>query len=110
MGALAGATDLSPIVNRALQRQKDLFGIVHDRLGREANDMDATGLEDPCSPRVLPRLVSMNGAIDLDDELERRAVKVDDESSDDVLAPEPEWTKACEAGRSPGRSTEPKAK
>ena len=33
----------------------------------------------------LARLVSMDGAIDFDDEFERRAVEVDDESSDDVL-------------------------
>ena len=50
--------------------------------------MQATGLEDSCSPRVLARLVSMDGAIDLDDELDRRAVEVDDESSDDVLTSE----------------------
>jgi hypothetical protein len=85
MGALGRAADLSPIVNRAFQRQQDLFGFIHDGLRREPNDMQATGLEDSCSPRVLARLVSMDGAIDLDDESERRSVEVDDESSDDVL-------------------------
>jgi len=88
MGALARATDLSPVVNRALQRQKDLIGFIHDGLRREPNDMQATFLEDSCSPRVLSWLESMDGAIDLDDELERRAVEVDDESSDDVLTSE----------------------
>ena len=36
----------------------------------------------------------MDGAIDLDDELERGAVEVDDESGDDVLTSEPQWTEA----------------
>ena len=61
MGALARAADLSPIVNRALQRQQDLFGFIHDGLRREPNDMQATALEDSCSPRVVARLVSMDG-------------------------------------------------
>ena len=47
MGALARATDLSLIVNRAFQRQKDLFGFIHDGLRREPNDMQATDLEGP---------------------------------------------------------------
>ena len=34
------------------------------------------------------------GAIDFDDEFECRAVEVDDESSDDVLTSEPEWTQS----------------
>ena len=84
-GRLARATELSPIVNRAFQRQKDLCGFIDDGLRREPNDVEATGLEDSCSARVLARLVSMDGAIDLDDEFECRAVEVDDESSDDVL-------------------------
>ena len=84
-GRLARATELPPIVNRAFQRQKDLFGFIDDGVRREPNDVEATGLENSCSPRVLARLVSMDGAIDFDDEFERRAVEVDDESSDDVL-------------------------
>ena len=84
-GRLARATELPPIVNRAFQRQKDLFGFIDDGLRTEPNDVEATGLENSCSPRVLARLVSMDGAIDFDDEFERRAVEVDDESSDDVL-------------------------
>ena len=81
-------------MNRAFQRQKDLFGFIDDGLRREPNDVEATGLEDSCSPGVLARLVSMDGAIDFDDEFECRAVEVDDESSDDVLTSEPEWTQS----------------
>jgi len=88
MGALARGTDLSSELDRASQRQDELLGVVDDRLGGEANDTDATGLENSCSPPVLPRSVSMDGAIDFDGKLERRTVEVDDESSDDVLAPE----------------------
>jgi hypothetical protein len=86
MGALAQRATLSSPLDVVTQQRHDVLDVVHHRFRAEAKDLRSVGLEDLASPLVVAPLVSVDRAVDFDCEPELRAVEVDDESRQDVLA------------------------
>jgi len=86
MGALAQRATLSSPLDVVTQQRYDVLDVVHHRFRAETKGRHSVGSEDLASPLVVAPLVSVDRAVDLDCELECRAVEVDDESRDDVLA------------------------
>jgi hypothetical protein len=74
------------LADRVAQDPHDVVDAISHFLRADADDSNAVGSEEPDSPVVFLHLRRMVRAVDLHRQSQHRAIEVDDEADDDVLA------------------------